>query len=152
MVLFVGFKIIKELAKDHMNPKDIIKSLNLQPHPEGGWYAETWRGDEQPRATGTAIYFLLEAHQFSHWHRVDAVEIWHWYAGNPMELHIHEDGITRIEMLGPDITTTQRPQRIVPKCAWQKSIPLDDWVLVGCTVSPGFEFDGFEIAAKGWQP
>ena len=152
MVLFVGFKIIKELAKDHMNPKDIIKSLNLQPHPEGGWYAETWRGDEQPRATGTAIYFLLEAHQFSHWHRVDAVEIWHWYAGNPMELHIHEDGITRIEMLGPDITTTQHPQLIVPKCAWQKSIPLDGWVLVGCTVSPGFEFDGFEIAAKGWQP
>ncbi len=152
MVLFVGFKIIKELAKDHMNPKDIIKSLNLQPHPEGGWYAETWRGNEQPRATGTAIYFLLEAHQFSHWHRVDAVEIWHWYAGSPVELHIQEDGITRIEMLGPDITTAQRPQRIVPKCAWQKSIPLDGWVLVGCTVSPGFEFDGFEIAAKGWQP
>jgi len=135
-----------------MNPKGIIKSLNLQPHPEGGWYAETWRGNEQPRATGTAIYFFLEAHQFSHWHRVDAVEIWHWYAGSPMELHIHENGITRIEMLGPDITTAQRPQRIVLKGAWQKSIPLDGWVLVGCTVSPGFEFDGFEIAAKGWQP
>ena len=135
-----------------MNPKDIIKSLNLHPHPEGGWYAETWRGNEKPRAAGTAIYFLLEAHQFSHWHRVDAVEIWHWYAGSPMELHIHENGVTRIEILGPDITSDQRPQRIVSKDAWQKSIPVDGWVLVGCTVSPGFEFEGFEMAQKDWTP
>ncbi|MEH6360967.1 MAG: cupin domain-containing protein [Amylibacter sp.] len=135
-----------------MNPQRIIKSLNLQPHPEGGWYAETWRDDSKPRAMGTSIYFLLEAHQTSDWHRVDAVEIWHWYAGSPMELHIHTDGTTHVHILGPDITANQRPQRIVPKDAWQKSIPQDGWVLVGCTVSPGFEFDGFELAKKGWSP
>lgn len=135
-----------------MTPDTIIKTLNLQPHPEGGWYSETWRSEEQPRASGTAIYFLLEAHQSSHWHRVDAVEIWHWYAGSPMELFIHQNGITRTEILGPDITTGQRPQRIVPYNAWQKSIPLDGWVLVGCTVSPGFEFSGFDLAETGWEP
>ncbi len=135
-----------------MNPKDIIKSLNLLPHPEGGWFAETWRGDEKPRASGTAIYFLLEAHQTSDWHRVDAVEIWHWYAGSPMELHIHVKGETHVQTLGPDLTADQRPQRIVPKDTWQKSIPLNGWVLVGCTVSPGFEFGGFELADKGWSP
>ncbi len=135
-----------------MTPKAIIKSLNLHPHPEGGWYTETWRGDQTPRAVGTAIYFLLEAHQFSHWHRVDAVEIWHWYAGNPMELHIHEDGITRIEMLGPDIKADQRPQHIVPKDTWQRSIPVNGWVLAGCTVSPGFEFKGFTMAKPEWNP
>mgnify|MGYP001092097848 FL=1 len=135
-----------------MNPKEIIKSLNLQPHPEGGWYTETWRGDQKPRATGTAIYFLLEAHQISDWHRVDAVEIWHWYAGSPMELHIHTNGATNVQILGPDFTASQHPQRIVPQNAWQKSIPQDGWVLVGCTVSPGFEFGGFELAKKGWMP
>ena len=135
-----------------MIPKDIIEKLNLQPHPEGGWFAETWRGDEKPRASGTAIYFLLEAHQSSHWHRVDATEIWHWYAGRSMELHIHKNGETQIKILGPDITTDQHPQLIVPKDAWQKSIPQDGWVLVGCTVSPGFEFSGFELAAPNWSP
>jgi predicted cupin superfamily sugar epimerase len=135
-----------------MTPDQIIKTLGLRPHPEGGWYSETWRGDETPRSSGTSIYFLLEAHQSSNWHRVDAVEIWHWYAGSPMELHIHEDGETRVEILGNNIAEDQRPQRIVPKNAWQKSIPNDGWVLVGCTVSPGFEFEGFEMAETGWEP
>jgi predicted cupin superfamily sugar epimerase len=135
-----------------MKPDEIIKTLNLQPHPEGGWYVETWRGDETPRASGTSIYFLLEAHQSSDWHRVDAVEIWHWYAGSSMALHIHEDGKTRVEILGSDLSEGQRPQRIVPKDAWQKSIPIEGWVLVGCTVSPGFEFEGFKLAEKGWEP
>lgn len=135
-----------------MTPAGIIETLGLQPHPEGGWYSETWRGDEIPRASGTSIYFLLEAHQSSDWHRVDAVEIWHWYAGSSMELHIHEDDKTRVEILGNDLSGGQRPQRIVPKGAWQKSIPIDGWVLVGCTVSPGFEFEGFELAEKGWDP
>jgi predicted cupin superfamily sugar epimerase len=106
-----------------MNPKDIIKSLNLQPRPEGGWFSETWRGDEKPRAIGSS-----------------------------MELHIHEDGVTRIEILGADITSDQRPQRIIPKETWQKSVPIDGWVLVGCTVAPGFEFQGFKMADKGWAP
>ena len=135
-----------------MTPKNIIETLGLIPHPEGGWYGETWRGQEKPRASGSSIYFLLEAHQQSRWHKVDAVEIWHWYAGNPMELHIHDAGITRIELLGPDITTSQRPQLIVPENAWQQSIPINGWVLVGCTVSPGFEFAGFKLAAEGWTP
>lgn len=135
-----------------MNPKDIIDTLGLIPHPEGGWYGETWRGQETPRASGSSIYFLLEAHQHSRWHKVDAVEIWHWYSGSPMELHIHESGTTRIEILGPDITASQRPQLIVPENAWQQSIPLSGWVLVGCTVSPGFEFAGFELADKNWAP
>ncbi len=135
-----------------MNPKSIIETLNLQPHPEGGWYGETWRGNEKPRASGTSIYFLLEEHQSSDWHKVDAVEIWHWYAGSQMELHINDGGDTRVEILGPDVTGDQRPQRIVPKDAWQKSIPKGGWVLVGCTVSPGFEFAGFELAEKGWEP
>lgn len=133
-------------------PAEIIKTLNLQPHPEGGWYSETWRGDEPPRASGTAIYFLLEAHQQSDWHRVDAVEIWHWYAGSPMELHIHENDKTTVQILGPGLNVGQHPQLIVPKDAWQKSIPVGGWVLVGCTVSPGFEFSGFELAEEGWEP
>ena len=135
-----------------MTPKDIIETLGLIPHPEGGWYGETWRGQEKPRASGSSIYFLLEAHQSSRWHKVDAVEIWHWYAGDPMELHIHEAGVARIALLGPDIATGQRPQLIVPENAWQQSIPTNGWVLAGCTVSPGFEFDGFELADRNWAP
>ena len=135
-----------------MNPDDIINALNMTPHPEGGWYSETWRGNEQPRAAGTAIYFLLEAHQSSHWHRVDAVEIWHWYAGGILELHMADDSCTYIARLGPDLFNDQRPQVIVPKDAWQKAIPQDGWVLVGCTVTPGFEFEGFELAARDWSP
>jgi len=135
-----------------MTPDDIINTLNMTPHPEGGWYTETWRGKERPRAAGTAIYFLLEAHQSSHWHRVDAVEIWHWYAGGILELHLANDSDTRITLLGPDLVGGQRPQAIVPKDAWQKAVPQDGWVLVGCTVSPGFEFEGFELADRDWSP
>jgi predicted cupin superfamily sugar epimerase len=149
-----------------MTPETIIRTLGMQPHPEGGWYAETWRGQQTPRAAGSAIYFLLEAHQNSRWHRVDAVEIWHWYAGGPLELHIHagqstqasEEPVntgssdTQVLLLGADLTLGQRPQLIVPTHAWQKAQPLDGWVLVGCTVSPGFEFAGFELAEAGWEP
>lgn len=134
-----------------MTPKDIIETLGMQPHPEGGWYAETWRDSTLPRAHGTAIYFLLEAHQSSHWHKVDATEIWHWYAGSPMALHIHETK-TEVLTLGPDLASGQRPQLIVPKDAWQMSVPQGGWVLMGCTVSPGFEFAGFELAPPGWTP
>ncbi len=124
----------------------------MQPHPEGGWYAETWRDAAQPRACGTAIYFLLEAHQHSHWHRVDSTEIWHWYAGAAMQLHQYDGEKSNVDILGPDITASQRPQLIVPQNNWQKSVPIEGWVLVGCTVSPGFEFSGFELAPDGWQP
>jgi len=129
-----------------MNPEEIVKTLNMQPHPEGGWYAETWRDTAQPRASGTAIYFLLEAHQ------VDATEIWHWYAGSAMQLHQYDGDKSTVDILGPDITASQRPQLIVPQDIWQKSVPIEGWVLVGCTVSPGFEFNGFELAPAGWEP
>lgn len=135
-----------------MTPAEIITTLNMQPHPEGGWYTETWRHAAQPRPMGTAIYFLLEAHQHSHWHKVDADEMWHWYAGAPMELHLFDGERQTVEILGTDILKGQRPQLLVPADCWQMSVPVNGWVLVGCTVCPGFEFDGFEMADEGWTP
>jgi len=135
-----------------MKPDDIIKTLDMQPHPEGGWYKETWRNPSEPRSLGTAIYFLLEAHQHSHWHKVDADEMWHWYAGSPMELHQADGDINKVEILGPELVKGQRPQLLVSAHVWQKSVPVDGWVLVGCTVCPGFVFDGFEMAEAGWEP
>lgn len=135
-----------------MTPQDIIQTLNMQPHPEGGWYSETWRNEAQPRSMGTAIYFLLEAHQHSHWHKVDADEMWHWYAGSPMQLHQYDGNNQWVETLGPHLLNHQRPQLLVKADCWQKSVPVNGWVLVGCTVCPGFEFSGFELAATGWEP
>ncbi len=134
-----------------MTAAEIIETLAMQPHPEGGWYAETWRAEDGPRPAGSAIYFLLEEGQTSHWHRIDAAEIWHWYAGAPLALSIHETG-TVTRTLGPDLPAGQRPQIIVPPNAWQSARPLGGWVLVGCTVSPAFLFDTFELAPKGWEP
>lgn len=133
-----------------MTPEEIIKTLNLRPHPEGGWYAETWRSDVEAgnRATGTAIYFLLEEDQRSHWHKVDAAEIWHHYTGAPIELSIDKTS----HILGPDLASGQRPQIMVPAHAWQAARPLGGWSLVGCTVSPGFQFEGFELAPADWSP
>ena len=135
--------------------KQIIETLGLQPHPEGGWYAETWRADaaEGTRAAGTAIYYLLEAGDVSHWHRVDAAEIWHWYAGGPLSLTLSPNGHDAEAMvLGPEINVGHRPQRIVPAGWWQTATSLGAWTLAGCTVSPGFEFDGFEMAPPDWRP
>jgi predicted cupin superfamily sugar epimerase len=133
----------------------IIDRLGLSPHPEGGWYAETWRhaADGGGRGAGTAIYYLLAAGQRSHWHRVDATEIWHHYAGDPLRLRVHAgDGPTRDIVLGDDLAAGQVPQAIVPAGAWQAAEPTGAWTLVGCTVSPGFTFDGFELAPPGWSP
>lgn len=135
--------------------RDIIAELDMQPHPEGGWYVETFRDMDGPdgRARSTAIYYLLEAGDVSHWHRVDALEIWHWHAGAPLDLMISEDGKTsRTIALGPDVTNGQRPQGIVPTGAWQSAKSTGGWTLVGCTVAPGFEFSGFEMAPADWQP
>ncbi len=132
-----------------MNEADqIIAELGLKPHPEGGWYRETFRDAPGPdgRSRSTAIYFLLKAGERSHWHRVDAVEIWHWHAGAPLELAIGGDGGVRRLDLGPRLDLGQRPQGIVPAHAWQSARSLGDWTLVGCTVAPGFEFSGFELA------
>ncbi|RED14158.1 cupin domain-containing protein [Pontivivens insulae] len=135
---------------------DIIKTLGMQPHPEGGWYVETWRDPAvtaDGRSRGTAIYFLLEADQYSHWHRVDAAEIWHWHGGAPLVLSISADGHdAEAHMLGPNLTQNQRPQCVVPAGHWQSAASVGAWSLVGCTVSPGFEFDGFELAPPDWRP
>ncbi len=136
--------------------KEIIAALGLLPHPEGGWYVETFRDavSDGERAASTAIYYLLEAGQVSHWHRVDAVEIWHFHAGAPLALSLASpDGTNaRTEILGVDIAAGERPQIIVPRYGWQSAKSLGDWTLVGCTVAPGFEFAGFEMAPKAWAP
>jgi hypothetical protein len=138
-----------------MTAQDIIRRLGLAPHPEGGWYRETWRAEaaEGERATGTAIYYLLEKGQQSHWHRVDATEIWMYHAGAPLVLSLSEDGKERSRvMLGTDLDEGEHPQVIVPAHHWQAAMSLGDWTLVSCTVSPGFEFAGFELAEEGWSP
>ncbi len=135
--------------------KDIIDRLALRPHPEGGWYAETWRADATggARANGTAIYYLLEQGVRSKWHRVNAAEIWHFYAGAPLKLSIAaEDGAPRDEMLGTNLRAGERPQIIIPPHRWQAAESLGAWTLVGCTVSPGFMFEHFEMAPPGWEP
>jgi hypothetical protein len=139
-----------------MTAAEIIGLLGMTPHPEGGHYVETFRDprtDENGRARSTAIYFLLQAGERSAWHRVDAVEIWHWHAGAPLALSIAGDGEdARTAHLGPDLGAGQRPQGIVPAGAWQAAESLGAWTLVGCTVAPGFEFAGFEMAPQGWEP
>jgi len=133
----------------------IIETLDLKPHPEGGHFGETWRAPAKPgeRSAGTAIYYLLQAGEVSHWHRVDAAEAWHWYAGAALELALSPDGCEVIRhLLSADITSDARPQLVIPAGVWQSARSLGDWTLVGCTVSPGFEFSGFEMAPAGWQP
>jgi predicted cupin superfamily sugar epimerase len=135
---------------------DIITRLELRPHPEGGHYRETFRDsrtDANGRALSTAIYFLLARGERSHWHRIDAVEIWHYYAGDALTLRIaHDGGVQHTIRLGPDIAADQRPQAIVPALAWQAAECTGDWTLVGCTVAPGFDFTTFELAPNGWAP
>jgi predicted cupin superfamily sugar epimerase len=132
-----------------------IERLRLEPHPEGGHFRETWRDASAAggRGAGSAIYFLLRAGEISRWHRVDAVEIWHFYAGAPLELRVSTDGKkTSSQVLGTNLAAGERPQLIVPAHAWQSGRSRGDYTLVGCTVSPAFEFDGFELAPAGWEP
>ena len=138
-----------------MTPQEIITTLGMQPHPEGGHYVETWRhaAPGGGRGAGTAIYFLLQAGERSHWHRADATEIWHWYAGAPLELSLSRDGAeVAVSMLCGDLLSGARPQILVPAGVWQSAVSTGDWTLVGCTVSPAFEFSGFELAPPGWAP
>jgi uncharacterized protein len=134
----------------------VIRLLGLEPHPEGGYFRETFRDpviDAGGRSVGTAIYYLLKTGEVSAWHRVDAAEIWHYYAGAPMMVRTSPDGLGIVEhVLGAELTAGQRPQVIVPRHHWQSATSLGDWTLVGCTVSPGFDFAGFEMAAADWQP
>lgn len=133
--------------------EQIIAELGLERHPEGGWYRQTWAGPEvEGRAVGTAIYFLLQAGERSHWHRVDAGEVWLWHAGAPLTLRMAADaaGLLEVHSLGPDVLGGQRPQAVVPVGWWQAAESGGGWTLVSCTVSPGFRFDGFELAPPGF--
>ncbi len=146
---------------------DVIRFLELKPHPEGGHFRETFRDTPPPysppragegrvgvgRAASTAIYFLLARGERSHWHRIDAVEVWHWYAGAPLVLEICREP-RRVERLtlGCDLAGGERPQAMVPAQVWQAAESLGDWTLCGCTVAPGFDFSGFELAPKDWTP
>ncbi|MBM7067347.1 cupin domain-containing protein [Actibacterium sp. 188UL27-1] len=136
-----------------MTADQIIAHLGLAPHPEGGWYRQTWMADGDGRSAGTAIYFLLKAEEYSHWHRVDAAEIWHYYAGSPLTLRISatDDGPAHTHCLGPDLEAGQFPQVVVPRHHWQAARTTGDWTLVGCTVSPGFQFSGFHLAPLGFD-
>jgi hypothetical protein len=132
----------------------MIRALDLKPHPEGGYYRETFRDPHMinGRAASTAILFLLARGERSHWHRIDAVEIWHFHAGAPLKLEIVDGSKEEILRLGNDVHADEVPQATVPARAWQAAESLGDWTLVGCTVAPGFSFDGFELAAAGWSP
>lgn len=138
-----------------MTADEIIAQLNLTPHPEGGHYRQTWCADapDGERAAGTCIYFLLKAGETSHWHRVDAAEIWHYYAGAPLILSLSDTdvGPKQDHTLGPDLQAGQHPQLIVPVRHWQSARSAGAWTLVGCTVSPAFQFDGFELAAPDFD-
>ena len=146
-------------APEPLTAATIIRELGLQPHPEGGHYRETFRDavtpgeGDAPRGASTAIYYLLQAGEISRWHRVDADEMWHWYAGSPLALSLSPYGRSSETLhLGPDLAGGQRPQVLVPAGAWQSAQSLGPWTLVGCTVSPGFMFESFELAPEGWQP
>lgn len=132
----------------------LIDRLKLEPHPEGNWYRQTFRdAPEGGHGHSTAIYYLLVRGHRSHWHRVDAAEVWHFYAGAPVSLKMSPDGKAVSEQrLGPEVLGDESPQIIVPTGHWQSAETLGDWTLVGCTVAPGFEFDGFELAAPDWVP
>ncbi len=141
------------------NARELIETLRLEPHPEGGWYRETWRADapEGERGDATAILFLLEKGQRSHWHKVDATEIWLWHSGNPLDLSLSDptgNAVAAIR-LGPDITGGQRVQQVIRPDEWQAAEALEgehDYTLVSCIVSPAFEFSGFTLAPPDWQP
>lgn len=133
--------------------------MRLAPHPEGGWYRETWRAPAAPgeRGAATAILFLLEAHQRSHWHRVDASEVWLWHAGDPLVLSVSEEetGPVSERALGPDVHGGQLPQVVIAPDQWQAAAPIGGeagYTLVSCVVAPAFEFSGFELAPEGWRP
>jgi len=141
---------------DGMSEREVIALLGLQPHPEGGHYRETFRDTrlvEGGRPASTAIHYLLGAGETSEWHRVDAAEIWHWHAGAPMVITLSPNGHdAEARYLGPDLRLRQSPQIVVPAQCWQTATSLGRWTLVSCTVAPGFDFAGFEMAPPGWRP
>lgn len=137
-----------------LGAREIIRLLGLKPHPEGGHFAEIFRGESDGRAACTSIYYLLQADEVSAWHRVDADEAWAWHAGGPISLTVSPpDGKgAKAHLLGPDIRSGQSPHLVVPKSHWQTAETLGAWTLVSCFVAPGFEFSGFELAPENWRP
>ncbi len=134
---------------------DVIARLELKPHPEGGHFRETFRDmrrDANGRSVSTAIFFLLARGERSQWHRIDATEVWHFYAGSPLKLQFADDGGRRTLALGADLAAGEIPQAVVPANAWQAAESTGDWTLVGCTVAPGFDFATFELAPNGRTP
>lgn len=136
-----------------MEADAIVSALSLSPHPEGGWYRQTWIADNPGRPVGTAILFLLKGSEVSHWHTVDATEIWFWHAGSPLILSraATANGPATDDILGPDVLKGQSAQLIVPPFHWQSARSTGDWTLVSCTVSPGFDFAGFQLAEPGFD-
>ncbi len=144
-----------DLRDPSLRADRVVEALGLQPHPEGGYFRETWRDmpEDGSRGVGTAILFLLDAEQFSHWHRVDAAELWIWQAGAPLVLSVSPNGHdASAHFLGPDMLAAQTLQHVVPAGQWQAATSLGGWTLVTCTVSPAFEFAGFEMAPPDWRP
>jgi uncharacterized protein len=138
-----------------LSKEEVVRLLDLDPHPEGGYFRQTFRDPRMvaERAASTAIYYLLGIDDVSGWHRVDAVEVWHFYAGAPLVITVSENRHdTSSHHLGPDLTRGQRPQFVVPAGWWQAAASLGVWTLVGCTVAPGIEYSGFELAPPGWRP
>jgi uncharacterized protein len=140
----------------HRTARTVIDRLGLRAHPEGGWYAETWRAatGDGVRAGGSAILYLLAVDERSHWHRVDAAEIWQHAGGDALELRVWAPGEPSVTTyrLGGDVGAGDTIQAVVPPGAWQSARPIGQWALVGCIVVPAFEFAGFELAAEGWEP
>jgi predicted cupin superfamily sugar epimerase len=145
------------LSTSALTAAEVVRLLGLAPHPEGGHYRESFRDPrsvEGGRAASTAIYFLLARGERSHWHRIDAAEVWHFHAGAPLLLETaasKEEEVRRVT-LGSDLTAGEQPQAVVPAGAWQAAESLGAWTLVGCTVAPGFAFERFELAPTGWRP
>lgn len=139
--------------KETLTAEAIIGRLGLAPHPEGGWFRQTWIDAGPGRPAGTCIYFLLRSGERSHWHHVDATEIWHFYAGAPIVLRMAATGAgpARRHRLGPDLAAGELPQAIVPPGHWQSAETTGAWSLAGCTVSPGFRFEGFTLAPPGFD-
>lgn len=147
--------MLSEISSE-LSGNEVIRLLDLQPHLEGGWFRRTFEDTpaEESRPASTAIYYMLQAEERSAWHKIDAVEVWHFYAGAPMSITMSPpdgQGAT-IQVLGPDLRAGARPQVVVPTGWWQTAVSLGAWTLVGCTVAPGFHFDGFELAPKDWRP
>jgi predicted cupin superfamily sugar epimerase len=142
------------MTTEALTADEVIAHLGLKPHPEGGWYRETFRDEpgHKGRAHSTAMLFLLKTGEVSRWHRGDAVEMFHWYGGAPLLLEVKDDETRHEYRLGSNLLAGEHPQALVPKGAWQTARSLGAWTLVGCTVAPGFEFSGFEIAPEGFEP